>query len=61
MRFQRFTLYRRYVVNTFRIKIAGSFVAQIYFQLQNFEHQYLMYPAYVHYGTKSKKYRNIIL
>ncbi|WP_396191975.1 type II toxin-antitoxin system RelE/ParE family toxin [Flavobacterium sp.] len=50
-----------YGMETFGIKIADSFIEEIYFRIEKLETQYLLHPECRHLETKTKIYRNIIL
>lgn len=48
-------------METFGIKLADSFIEEIYFRIEKLETQYLLHPECRHLETKTKIYRNIIL
>ena len=50
-----------YGMETFGIKLADSFIEEIYFRIEKLETQYLLHPECRHLETKTKIYRNIIL
>lgn len=54
-------LIHEYGTETFGIRLADSFIAEIYSHLDTLSKEYLTYPECRHLETKTKKYRNIIL
>lgn len=54
-------LIHEYGTETFGIKLADSFIHEIYSNLEALSKDYLLHPECRHIETKSKKYRNIIL
>ncbi|AWK03233.1 plasmid stabilization protein ParE [Flavobacterium crocinum] len=54
-------LIHEYGTETFGIRLADAFIAEIYSSLDTLSKEYLIHPECRHLVTKSKKYRNIIL
>lgn len=50
-----------YGMETFGLKLADYFIAEIYLRLEELSNSYYLHPECRHLITKSKKYRNIIL
>ena len=50
-----------YGTETFGIRLADNFIAEIYSNLDRLPKEYLLHPECRHLETKTKKYRNIIL
>ncbi|WP_026978489.1 type II toxin-antitoxin system RelE/ParE family toxin [Flavobacterium tegetincola] len=50
-----------YGMETFGIRIADTFIEEIYYRVGLLETQYLLHPECRHLKTKDKIYRNIII
>jgi toxin ParE1/3/4 len=50
-----------YGMETFGLKLADYFIAEIYVRLNELSYSYYLHPECRHLITKTKKYRNIIL
>ena len=50
-----------YGMETFGLKLADYFIAEIYIRLNELSDNYYLHPECRHLITKTKKYRNIIL
>lgn len=51
----------KYGTESFGLKLADSFIDEIFINLNQLPKQYLLHPECRHLETRTKKYRNIIL